>query len=124
MQFEAPRASAPVDGAETIVIRFRETGRPTLVTSLRGTNVPASGQVWAHVATGAIIKTELKLSDMSTDGVLVVEFAIDEQSGLRLPAKMTERYTSPNEEVRATAQYTNVRRFNVSTNETLRKPPG
>lgn len=124
MAFDAPRASTPVDGAATVVIRFRETARPTIVTSLRGANVPASGQVWAHAATGAIVKTELKLSDLSTDGVFVVEFAFDEPSGLRLPAKMTERYTSPNEDVRATAQYSNVRRFNVSTNETLRKPPG
>lgn len=124
MTFDAPRASAAVDGAATVVIRFRETGRPTIVTSLRGANVPASGQLWAHAATGAIVKTELKLSDLSTDGVFVVEFAFDEPSGLRLPAKMTERYTSPNEDVRATAQYSNVRRFNVSTKETLRKPPG
>ena len=124
MKFEAARASASVDGAETVVIRFRETGRPTIVTSLRGSNVPASGQVWAHAATGAIVKIEFKLSDMATDGVFVVEFAFDELSGLRLPAKMTERYASPNEDVRATAQYSNVRRFNVSTNETLRKPPG
>lgn len=124
MTFDPPRASAPVDGAETVVIRFRETGRPTIVTSLRGSNVPASGQVWAHAATGAIVKIEFKLSDMSTDGVFVIEFAFDELSGLRLPAKMTERYTSPSEDVRATAQYSNVRRFNVSTNEALRKPPG
>ena len=124
MNFDAPRAATPVDGAETLVIRFRETARPTIVTSLRGTNVPASGQVWAHAATGAIVKVEFKLSDMSTDGVFVVEFAFDEVSGLRLPQKMAERYTSPNEDVRATAQYSNVRRFNVSTNETLRKPPG
>ena len=124
MKFDAPRASSPVDGAETVVIRFRETGRPSIVTSLRGSNVPASGQVWAHAATGAIVKIEYKLSDMSTDGVFVVEFAFDELSGLRLPAKMTERYVSPSEDVRATAQYSNVRRFNVSTNETLRKPPG
>lgn len=124
MQFDAPRAASPVDGAETVVIRFREIGRPTIITSMRGTNVPATGQVWVHAATGAIVKTEFKLSDMSTDGVFVVDFAFDEPSGLRLPARMTERYTSPNEDVRATAQYSNVRRFNVSTNETLRKPPG
>ena len=118
MKFDAPRASAPVDGAETVVIRFRETGRPSIVTARRGANVPASGQVWAHAATGSIVKTEFTLSDLSTDGVFVVEFAVDERSGLRLPAKITERYTSPGEEVRATAQYSNVRRFNVSTNET------
>ena len=124
MKFEAPRRAGAVDGAETVVIRFTETARPTLVTTLRGSNVPASGQVWAHAATGAIVKIEYKLSDMSTDGVFVIEYAYDEQSGLRLPAKMTERYVSPSEDVRATAQYSNVRRFNVSTNESLRKPPG
>lgn len=124
MKFDTPRASAPVDGAETVIIRFRETGRPTFVTSRRGSNVPASGQVWAHAATGAIVKTEFTLSDLSSDGVFVVEFAVDERSGLRFPAKMTERYTTSGELVRATAQYSNVRRFNVSTNETLRKPPG
>lgn len=123
MKFDAPRAAGP-DGAETMVIRFRETGRPTIVTTLRGSNVPASGQVWAHAATGAIVRIEFKLSDMSTDGQFVVDFAFDGQSGLRLPAKMPERYVSPSEDVRATAQYSNVRRFNISTNETLRKPPG
>jgi len=124
MKFETPRAIAPIDGAETVVIRFRETGRPTIATSMRGSNLPASGQVWTHTATGAIVKTEFKLSDMSTDGVITVDFAFDQTSGLRLPAKMIERYVSPNEDVRATAQYSNVRRFNVSTNEALRKPPG
>jgi len=124
MRFDAPRSSEPVDGAETVVIRFRETGRPTIVTSRRGSNVPATGRVWAHVATGAIVKTEFTLSDLSGRGVFVVEFATDERSGLRLPANMTERHTSPGEEVYATAQYSNVRRFNVTTGETLRKPPG
>lgn len=124
MKFEAPRATAPVDGAETVIIRFRETGRPTFVTSRRGSNVPASGQVWAHAASGAIVKTEFKLSDVWSDGMFVVEFALDERSGLRLPAKMTERYSTPSEVVNATAQYSNVRRFNVSTDETLRRPPG
>jgi hypothetical protein len=80
--------------------------------------------VWAHAATGAIVKTEFKLSDVQSDGVFVVEFALDERSGLRLPAKMTERYSTTSEVVNATAQYSNVRRFNVSTDETLRKPPG
>lgn len=124
MRFDAPRPSDPVDGAETVVIRFRETGRPTIVTSRRGSNVPATGRVWAHAATGAIVKTEFALSDMSTNGRFVVEFEKDERSGLRLPARMTERHTSPGEEVHATAAYSNVRRFNVSTGETLRKPPG
>jgi len=124
VKFEAPRASEPVDGAETVVIRFRETGRPTIVTSRRGSNVPASGQVWAHAATGMIVKTQFTLSDLSSDGVFVVDFAVDERSGLRVPVRMTERYTTSGEVVRATAQYSNVRRFNVSTNETLRKPPG
>jgi hypothetical protein len=124
MKFESARPASPVDGQETVVVRFRETGRPTIVTSPRGSSVPASGQVWAHAATGAIVKTEFKLSDLASSAVFVVEFALDERLGLRLPVKMTEHYSSTNEEVRATAQYTNVRRFNVATNETLRKPPG
>lgn len=124
MKFDAPRASEPVDGAETVVIRFRETGRPTFVRSRRGSNMPAIGRVWAHAATGAIVKTEFTLSDRAGRGVFTVEFAVDERYSLRFPAKMTERHTSPAEEVRATAQYSKVRRFNVSTDETLRKPPG
>ena len=124
MKFETSRPAPPVDGQETIVIRFRETGRPTLVTSLRGSNVPATGQVWAHAATGAIVRTEFRLSDMGSNGVFEVEFVLDERLGLRVPAKMTERYTSAGEDVKATAQYSNVRRFSVATDETLRKPPG
>lgn len=124
MKFETPSASDAVDGAETVVIRFREIGRPTVVRSGRGANMPATGRVWAHAATGAIVKTEFTLSDRAARGVFTVEFAVDERSGLRLPAKMTERHSSSAEEVRATAQYSNVRRFSVLTGETLRKPPG
>lgn len=124
MKFEAPRRASPVDGLETVVIRFRETGRPTVVLSPRGTNVPASGQVWAHAATGAIVKTEFTLSDLASEAVFTVEFAIDERLGLRLPAKMIERNTSPGEQLRATAQYSNFRRFGVATSEKVGKPPG
>ena len=41
---------------------------------------------------------------MWSDGVFAVEFAVDERSGLRFPAKMTERYSPPSEVVNATAQ--------------------
>lgn len=124
VKFDAPRKWEPVDGLETMVIRFTESGRPTIVRTPDGRNVPALGRVWAHVTTGAIVRTELTLTDRAAVAVNVVEFAFDERLGVRVPVKMTERYTSPSEYVTATAQYSNFRRFSVSTSEKVGKPPG
>jgi hypothetical protein len=124
VKFDAPRKWQPVEGIETVVIRFQETFRPTIVRTPAGANVAAVGRVWAHVETGAIVRTEITLTDRSATAVNVVDFAVDERLGLRVPVKMTERYTSPTEYVTATAQYSNFRRFSVATSEKVGKPPG
>lgn len=124
VKFDAPRKWQAVDGIETVVIRFTETGRPTIVRTPAGRNVPAWGRVWAQVTTGAIVRTELTLTDRAAVAVNVVDFAFDERLGLRVPVKMTERYTAPSEYVTATAQYSNFRRFSVATSEKVGKPPG
>ena len=41
-----------------------------------------------------------------------------------MPIKMTERYSMTGETIDAVARYSDFRRFTVSTDEKLTKPPG
>lgn len=52
-------------------------------------------------------------------------FRHDEKIQMWLPAEMSENYrVGRSDEIRATATYTNYRRFQVSTSESLGKPAG
>ena len=53
-----------------------------------------------------------------------MEFRIDPRLGIRVPIKMTERYGMTGETIDAVARYSDFRRFTVSTDEKLTKPPG
>jgi hypothetical protein len=49
---------------------------------------------------------------------------MDERLAIRVPSKMTERYETTTETIDGVAQYSDYRRFGVSTDETLGKPKG
>ena len=123
VKVEAPRRAA-IDGADTLVFRFRETSGPTIITSPTRRDVPAQGRVWADPVTGAIVRTELTLMSRASTAVCIVDFQLDARLGVRVPVKMTERYTASGEYVVATATYSNFRQFQVSTAVTVGKPPG
>jgi hypothetical protein len=113
-----------IDGRPVVVLRFRETAGPSMVRDMAGRDLLARGRVWAEPDSGAIVRTELFLEDRVSKGTCTVEFRIDPRVGIRVPIKMTERYSMTGETIDAVASYSDFRRFAVSTDEKLTKPPG
>jgi hypothetical protein len=122
MQFDAPK-SVTVDGAAVEMFRFREVRGPSIVRDPRGADLRAEGRVWADPASGEIVRTELILRDRQSSGTNTVDFHIEPRLSMRVPVKMTERYTMPGELIDSVATYTNFRSFAVATTEKLTKPP-
>jgi len=123
IRFETLR-NETIDGQAVVVLRFTETAGPSIVRNMTGADLLARGRVWAEPDSGAIVRTELLLDDRASRGTCTVEFRIDPRLGIRVPIKMTERYGMTGETIDAVARYSDFRRFTVSTDEKLTKPPG
>ena len=103
------------------VIEFKETGRPTFITTAGNRDLPVSGRFWVDAGDGTILRTELHAVDTSVEGHILVRYEMDAGIGMRVPARMEERYRrgrDPNE-VRGVATYSRFRRFQVSTSEEI-----
>jgi len=107
-------------------LRYRETTRPTLIKTTRGRDLVLEGHLWIDEGTGAVVKTALTAADPAVRATVTVTFRRDETLAIWVPQQMDEYYKAQNalDEIFATATYSNVRRFEVSTNEQIRKPPG
>jgi hypothetical protein len=123
IRIDPPRKDV-VDGVPVLVFRFRETTGPGIIRRTAGGDLLAGGRVWADAESGAIVRTELVVSDRSSRGTCTVDFRPDERLSIRVPVRMTERYVHPGETVDAVATYSDFRSFAVSTAEKLTKPPG
>lgn len=123
IRFET-RRNETIDGRPVVVLRFTESAGPSIVRNMAGADLLARGRVWAEPDSGAIVRTELLLEDRVSKGTCTVEFQIDPRLGIRVPIKMTERYDMTGETIDAVARYSDFRRFTVSTDEKLTKPPG
>lgn len=125
------RFAITADGTETIAGRaawklaYEEIARPTLVRNVTGMELVMRGTVWVDPATGVVLKTSMWVADGAMIATVTVDFREDESLGFWVPAQMTELYraSSGSEEIRCTATYTNYRRFSVSTEEVIEKPP-
>lgn len=123
IQFEGPRPET-IEGVPLMMFRFGEKVGPTILRDGTGRDLKASGRVWIDATTAALIRTELKVSDRGSAGTCVVDFVRNDALGMYVPKRMTERYRTPNQDIDGVAVYSDYRRFAVSTNETISKPPG
>lgn len=123
IRFEALR-NETIDGRPVAVLRFRELAGPSIIRNLMGRDLLARGRVWADPDSGAIARTELLVEDRSSKGTSTVDFAIDPRLGIRVPIKMTERYSVTGETIDAVASYSDFRRFVIATDEKITRPPG
>jgi hypothetical protein len=101
------------------VIEFRETARPTFITTTGDRDLPVNGRFWVDPREGTILRTELHAVDTSVEGHIVVNYELDAATGLRVPARMEERYRRARDsnEVQGVATYSRFRKFQVSTSE-------
>jgi hypothetical protein len=115
-----------VGGRATQRLTYREASRPTLIKTTRGADLPLEGSLWIDAATGAIVKTTMTAADPAVRATIAVTFRADESLEIWVPSLMEEYYKAAGsaDEIVATATYTKMRRFQVSTDERIAKPPG
>jgi hypothetical protein len=103
------------------VIEFKETGRPTFITTTGSRDLPVSGKFWIDERDGTVLRTELHAADTGVEAHIVVTYEPDAGTGLRVPVRMEERYRRSRDpmEVRGVATYSRFRRFQVNTSEEL-----
>lgn len=115
-----------IDGRVARRVKFRESARPTLMRTTRGSDLILEGQLWIEPETGAIVRTFMSAADPAVRANVKVTFRRDDTLQIWVPAQMEEFYKAAQsqDEIHATATYANVRRFTVETDEKLKKPPG
>jgi hypothetical protein len=131
-----------VSDRQATVVEFKESAKPRLIATNNG--APAHGQFWIDVETGAVLRSELALTndreDMRVDATIAVDYALDAGTAVWLPHAMDEHYEistrssayesslptrslgvnqpyPPNITVDGQASYSNIRHFNVTVGE-------
>ena len=121
------KAWARIARAEDIwAISYRETEPGTLIRTSGERDLPANGRAWIDATTGRILRTELIAKSPEVQGRVEVNYQLDTTLGLLVPAEMREEYsdTQAMRRIVGRARYGNIKRFTVTTDEILRKPPG
>jgi hypothetical protein len=116
------------------VISYEEQGRPTLIGSRAGDDVPISGRLWIDAATGEVVQTEIRFvsgeRQAARQGTLVTRYRQDARFEVLVPDYMWEWYEGRvanvfgsafrRTVVEGLARYTSYRKFGVSTTEISR----
>jgi hypothetical protein len=127
---------------EAVALEFKESAKPRLIAT--NNEAPAHGQFWIDVETGAVLRSELALTndreDMRVDANITVDYTLDAGTAVWLPHAMEEHYEistrnsayesslptrslgvnqpyPPNITVNGQATYSNVRHFSVTVGE-------
>lgn len=98
-----------IDGTNTWEIKFKEKSTPTIIRASGDKNAPSTGSFWIDPATGDVLMSVLKSPDSSAVyDELTVTCNQDPETGLRLPATLTERIMDDEagQRVQATATFT------------------
>jgi len=116
-----PRFQFRLDGRRDArglrTIYFEERQRPTIVRDTR-----ASGSFLVDEVSGAVVQTKTVFADaLNQSAELIVQYTQDPKLGLWVPSAMNELYTGSTGSmmVSGTAIYSNFRRFQVTTDETI-----
>lgn len=107
----------PEVGQDVWIVEYREEARPTLLRRVPDGDLPARGRFWIHAPTGAILQTELALSNTDT---ITTKFRSDQQLDLPVPLEMRESYWYKNLHVVGAARYGRFRQFTVQTEERIK----
>jgi hypothetical protein len=116
---------AAARGPGRTVLHFREVGRPTLINTAHGTDLPVEGRFWVDPDTGRVERSELIAEDRQVHATIGMRYVEDEALRMWLPFEMQETYVARGAVVtiEGRATYGNARRFQVKVIETIR-PPG
>jgi hypothetical protein len=125
-RFEFKREGEEAAGGRNAwIVAYRETGRPSLIKTSRGRDLPLSGRLWIYPRSGIVLKTYLVAADPEVRAQVTVDMREDEDIELWVPAVMEEYYKDAREsrDIFGRATYDLYRKFLVNTDEVIRKPP-
>jgi hypothetical protein len=109
---------------EMWVLEYKETSRPTIIKTNHGRDFAATGRFWVNPDTGAVLMSELVMSNSEVNAVIDVSYQSESLLGFMVPAEMRERYRGGSDRVEGVATYGRFRQFQVKTGEAIIKPPG
>ena len=111
-------------GISAWLIRFVETGRPTIVRTSSLQDVPSSGQAWIDPSTGRLLRVQATITTTFRVKCEVdVTFERTAQLEFLVPARMSERCFDGAFMQEGEATYGNYRKFTVDTRESLASSP-
>ena len=101
-------------GTAATRVNFEERERPTIIQSPGGRSAPSRGTFWLDPDTGAVLRTELRVSPtfgIPVEAIIVVGYKYSERFDMLLPDDMSEMYVTRGDRIEGHATYTNYRRF-------------
>jgi hypothetical protein len=105
---------AALGGVTAIRVTFDEREHPTIIRSPNGQSAPSRGSFWLDPSTGAVLRSELRVSPpygAAVDAIIVVTYKHNERFDMLLPDDMDEIYFTHGSRIEGHATYTNYRRF-------------
>jgi hypothetical protein len=83
-----------VGDRQAVTIEFKESAKPRIIATNNG--APAHGQFWIDAETGAVLRSELALTngrdELRVDATITVDYALDAGTAVWLPRSMDEHY--------------------------------
>lgn len=116
-QFRFDRRGGPDARAGLVTITFRETGHPTLVRGVDGSDLTSRGEIAIDAATGRIERTMIQFVYGDVTAALTTTYEREPKLDVWVPAAFHERYQrrrNPKELIFCEATYTNYRRFEAT----------
>jgi hypothetical protein len=110
-----------IDGVRTTRLGYKETVRPTLIHGADDADMVADGAFWVEPDTGRLVQTRLHIRGVTLESEIVVTYRPDKRMDLWVPGRMKESYKSETERFEGTATYSNFRRFQVQTDQIIKK---
>jgi len=101
-------------------VQFQEFQTPTIIKGNSNSDVFTRGLLWLDEDTGRVAKTELRIGGQAAPVSIITLFKLDEALGIDVPVEMRDWYPDRGGEIRGVATYGRFRRFQVTTEETLK----
>jgi hypothetical protein len=111
-----------VDGIRALRIDFEEKPDMALIRTTTGGGLPSHGSFWVDPTSGRILKTDLRTEVGGAKMEVTVVYRRAGEIGLWLPSEMHETYTEAAQKLKGVARYSHFRRFQVTTEETIKTP--
>lgn len=109
-------------GPNVWIVRYLETARPTVFRHNETVDNASAGRLWIDADTGMVARTEHTVTPRGFRATFTTTFRAHERYGVSLPIDMRESWVSNNSGVEGTATYGQYRQFEVSTEESQRRP--